>query len=393
MAAPTKIAIIGLSASAKTGWASNAHLPYLLSERGTSKFRIVALLNSSVQAAKDAIAAYNLPSPETIKTYGNPEDLAADPDVELVVNSTRVDNHYKTILPSVQKAKDVFVEWPLAHDVQHARELTELAAKSKGQRTVVGAQGRLSPLADKLREVIRSGRIGKVVSSEVRASGGTNSSDSLPEGLAYFADRKIGGNFYTILAGHLTDMVLSVLSDFDHAQEVQGSFHLQHPTQKLFDPATKEVVGTVQSDVPDLVLLNGRLQESEHVQKDALFSLQLRRGSPFPGEPSLVWLIYGDKGAIRLVAPESTHITIGTPNDPQVFEVVDYETDKVEQVAWEFADWQVELPFPARNIGAIYEEYAAAKESGDRHAPKYQTFEQALRRLEQLNEPLSKWKA
>ncbi|KAK3987988.1 hypothetical protein QBC44DRAFT_111790 [Cladorrhinum sp. PSN332] len=390
MAAPTKIALIGLSANAKTGWASKAHLPYLLSPRGQAKFRIVALLNSSVQAAKDAITAYDLPSPGTIKTYGTPEDLAADPDVELVVNSTRVDNHYKTILASAQKGKDVFVEWPLAQDVQHVRELTELV-KQTGQKTVVGAQGRLGPLADKLREVIKSGRIGKVVSSEVRASGGTNARDRLPTGLAYFTDRKVGGNFYTIMGGHLTDMIESILGEYDPNQEIRGSFHLQHPIQKLFDPATQEVVGTTKSDVPDLALVHGRLQESETVQKDAVLSLQLRRGSPLPGDPALVWLIHGEKGAIRVVSPTSTAITIGSPSDPQEFEVFDYETEKMEKVEWEFADWQLELPHPARNIGAIYEEYAAVKENGG--APKYQTFEQARKRHEQLDEPLSKWAA
>lgn len=207
MSAPTKIALVGLSSHAKTAWASNAHLPYLLSPRGQAKFRIVALLNSSVEAAKDAIKVYNLPFPETIKTYGTPEDLAADPDVELVVNSTRVDNHYKTILPSVRQGKDAFVEWPLAHDVQHAKELTELA-KQKGGRTVVGVQGRLGPLAAKLKEVINSGKIGKVTSSELRASGGTNSREKLPKGLKYFIDRKVGGNFYTIFGGHCEYLII-----------------------------------------------------------------------------------------------------------------------------------------------------------------------------------------
>ena len=199
--APIKVGLIGLSSHAKTAWAVNAHLPYLLSPRGQAKFRIVALLNSSVEAAKEAIKVYNLPFPETIKTYGTPEDLAADPDVELVVNSTRVDNHYKTILPSVQQGKDTFVEWPLAHDFQHAKELTELA-KQKGGRTVVGVQGRLGPLAAKLKEVISSGKIGKVTSSELRASGGTDSREKLPKGLKYFLDRKVGGNLYTIFGGH-----------------------------------------------------------------------------------------------------------------------------------------------------------------------------------------------
>jgi len=199
-ATPLRIGLIGLSSSAKTSWAVGAHLPYLLSEQGRSKYRIVALLNSSVDAAKKAISQFNPPA-ET-KAYGDPESLAADPDVDFVVCNTRVDKHYETILPSVKAGKAVYSEWPLAQDAAHARELVE-AAKTSGSRTLVGLQGRLSPVALRVRELVeKEGRIGKVLSSELRVSGGTNDRLELPTGLAYFADRKIGGNIYTIGFGH-----------------------------------------------------------------------------------------------------------------------------------------------------------------------------------------------
>lgn len=197
--APIRVALIGLSTSAKTSWASSAHLPYLISERGRSKFQMVALLNSSVQAAKDAITSYNLP-PET-RAYGDPSALAADPDVDLVVCNTRVDKHYETIYPSVAAGKGVYTEWPLASNAKQARELAELAKKS-GSRAIIGVQGRLAPIALKIRELIDQGRIGKVLSSEVRATGGTNDRERLPEGLSYFYKREVGGNLHTISFAH-----------------------------------------------------------------------------------------------------------------------------------------------------------------------------------------------
>lgn len=65
---PIRIGFIGLS---KTGWATTAHIPYLLS---TPKFKIVAICNSSVQSAREAVQLYKLPA-ET-RTYGDPEGLA-----------------------------------------------------------------------------------------------------------------------------------------------------------------------------------------------------------------------------------------------------------------------------------------------------------------------------
>ena len=207
--APIRIAIIGLSKAAKTSWASQAHLPYLLSERGRSRYKIVALLNSSAQAAETAISAYNLPS--DVKAYGSPEDLAADPDVDLVVCTTRVDVHYDSVKSRIEAGRDVFVEWPLAENVGRAEELAELARKT-GSHTLVGLQARVAPSVLKVKEVLQSGAVGKVLSSDVQAYTPDGGGDSISEGLGYFFDKKVGGNPVTIAYGHSKFLRLP----FDH---------------------------------------------------------------------------------------------------------------------------------------------------------------------------------
>jgi predicted dehydrogenase len=195
--APIRLALIGLSSSAKTAWASAAHLPYLLSPRGRAKYQIVALLNSSVEAAKSAIKFYDLP-PST-RAYGDPSDLAADPDVDLVVCNTRVDVHEDAIAASVEAGKAIYCEWPLASNAAAAQRLVDSAREKETLgKTVIGLQGRVFPLAKKLRQVLKSGRIGKVLSSEVRVFGGLNDRVVQPKGLEYFANREVGGNVYTI---------------------------------------------------------------------------------------------------------------------------------------------------------------------------------------------------
>ena len=198
--APIRLAIIGLSSSAVTSWASSAHLPYLLSARGRTKYSIVALCNSSVETAQKAIRAYGLDIKKT-RAYGDPAALAADPDIDLVLCCTRVDTHYDLIKPSVESGKAVFVEWPLTHDVARSRELAELAAK-KSIRTMVGLQGRLAPVVLKLKELLYDGSLGKILSSEVRAHGGTVDRETVVEGLGYFAEKKVGGNIFMIGFAH-----------------------------------------------------------------------------------------------------------------------------------------------------------------------------------------------
>lgn len=198
--APIRLAIIGLSSSAVTSWASSAHLPYLLSARGRTKYNIVALCNSSLESAKKAIQTYGLDVEQT-RAYGDPKALAADPDVDLVLCCTRVDTHYGLIKPSVEAGKAVFVEWPLTHDVVRSRELADLAVK-KGISTMVGLQGRLAPVVVKLKELVHGGSLGKILSSEVRAHGGTVDREMIAEGLGYFAEKKIGGNIVMIGFAH-----------------------------------------------------------------------------------------------------------------------------------------------------------------------------------------------
>lgn len=198
---PLRTALIGLSSSAVTGWASTAHLPGILSTTGRSKLVIKALLNSSVGAAETAIETYKL-LPDT-KAYASPSDLAADLDIDLVICSTRVDTHFDTIIDSVRKGKDVYVEWPVAAKAEHIEELLE-TSKESGSRIAVGLQGRWAPPVVKLRDLLGngSGSLGKVLSAEVRAFGGTIDREILPTGLKYFAQKEVGGNPIVIGFGH-----------------------------------------------------------------------------------------------------------------------------------------------------------------------------------------------
>jgi hypothetical protein len=63
--APIRVGFLGLSSS---GWAKGAHFPFL---KESDKYEIVAICNSSVESAKNAIKSYELPS--TTKAYGDPE--------------------------------------------------------------------------------------------------------------------------------------------------------------------------------------------------------------------------------------------------------------------------------------------------------------------------------
>ncbi|KAL1592307.1 hypothetical protein SLS60_011384 [Paraconiothyrium brasiliense] len=379
-----RIAIIGLSASAITTWAASAHLPYLLSSRGRTKFEIIALLNSSVSSAEVARTTFNLPP--TVKAYGDPSALAQEPDIDLVVCCTRVDVHFRTIEPSIQAGKAVFVEWPLAENLSRALELT-------GDRpipnSIIGLQGRVSPVTLRLKALLAEGVIGKVLSSHVSSYGALLPRDALPEGMEYFAEREYGGNPIIIENGHSLDWVHEVLGEFE---EFESRMQIQRSEVKVLGKDGK-VKATIGTDVPDLLSLQGILKAREGeggVVQGALLTHIFRHGTPFKEQAGLTWTINGEKGELQIAMGERFLFL----EDPIIIQLHDHATDEITALTWDWADWQKELPVKARGVAELYERYAEWMNSGQGRVSKgreWPTLTDAILRTRQFDKIFSQF--
>lgn len=192
-----------------------------------------------------------------------------------------------------------------------------------------------------------------------------------------------------ILYGHKALLTFAVWDQiqFVHgdATVLQSRLQIQFPNAKLRDPETSTVVKVVKSDVPDLIIVTTPLQESAIAQKDATLLVRFRRGQPSFDEAPLVWSIIGEKGEIRLTNPGGTTLHASAHDKSVRLELKNFATNKVEQIDWQWEAWQEELPALARSVGALYEAFAEGKD--------YPTFEDALRRHEQLDGMLAAWSA
>jgi len=338
-------------------------------------------LNSNVDAAKSAIQRFDLPA--TTKAYGSPDALAADPDIDLVICNTRVDKHYETILPIVKAGKDVFVEWPIAANHEQVQELVE-AAKKSGSRVAVGLQRRWAPPVEKVREIVRSGKLGKVLSSEAKFFGGTNDRAIVPSSLKYFLDREIGGNVITISFAHAFDYMLWVLGELDPAT-VHTTLQLQRPENKVKDPKSGEIIETVNPDVPDLVSLQGRIASNSYTVPSATLSLLFRRGQPFPGTPELAWSINFEKGEVLFTSENGLSLTMGS-GAPVKIQVHYHESDKVEEVPWT-SGGEEGLSETAKSVQKVLFQFADGEEEG----VGWLGLEEAAKRAEQLWGFLEEW--
>lgn len=96
------------------------------------------------------------------RTYQYSEKMLSEPDIDAVMIATGDHQHAKLCIEVVQAGKDCYVEKPFANVLDEAKAARD-AVKNSRQVVQVGTQHRSQPYPLAVREIIRSGRIGKVV--------------------------------------------------------------------------------------------------------------------------------------------------------------------------------------------------------------------------------------
>ena len=359
---PLRIGLVGLTAQ-PDAWANIAHLPRLTS---SPNLTIVALCNSSLESGAAALKTHSLP-PST-KTYADIAALAHDEDVDLIAISTRVDTHYalaKAALSAMRPSQSIYVEWPLASNVVQARELAALA-REKGVRTIVGLQGRVDPAVNRAKEIVASGRLGRVHSVHMTSATGLWQDNMLGKKYGYFADKRVGGNVLTIYGGHGLDTLF-----FVHGELAEGEYRTLLGNLRPRMGVQEEEGKVVQKDTPDQILLQGRFAES-----GAVLSFHQRAGKQFPGSPGFSWSVYGDKAEMLVEVMEGASPHFGYETR---IRVADGRTGEVEEVRLE--QGFEGLGKPGANIGRLYELFA--EEGGkERDGGRYADWEVAVKRHE-----------
>jgi len=95
------------------------------------------------------------------KMYRQYKELLADKTVQAVLIATPEHWHYQMVLDAMAAGKDVYVEKPLCHTPEQGVALVEAERKSKNV-IQVGMQRRSYDLYQQGREVVASGKLGKV---------------------------------------------------------------------------------------------------------------------------------------------------------------------------------------------------------------------------------------
>lgn len=133
-------------------------IQHLKALQASPNFMITAVCNSTIQSAQKSVEVHQL---DGAKAHATADELAADPNVDLVVISVFVDRHYELMKPALLHKKHVYVEFPVGINAAEVADLNNLA-KAAGVKVVVGAQATPDPLFRTIEGLVAKQAIGNI---------------------------------------------------------------------------------------------------------------------------------------------------------------------------------------------------------------------------------------
>ena len=183
-----RIGIIG------AGFAQTTQIPGFKNCEGA---RIVAIASARRKHAEEVARQFDIPNVES-----DWRSLVSRDDIDLVSIVTPVVTHCEMTLAALDAGKSVLCEKPMAMNADEARRMTE-RARAAGLLGLIDHELRFLPGRIKMRELIRSGAIGKV-----RHAALTFRSDSRADpnrAWNWWSDEKQGGGALGAIGSHVTD--------------------------------------------------------------------------------------------------------------------------------------------------------------------------------------------
>lgn len=224
---PVRWGVVGL------GWAATDFVaPAMVKSAGSE---IVACLGSTPEKTRAFAERFNVP-----KAHADLNGLFNDPNVDAVYIALPNAMHHEAVLAGAQAKKHMLCEKPFAMRADHAREMVA-AGKKAGIVLRIAHQIRMDAAVTRAREIVQSGRLGKIVSMSLERT------SAMPPRKTWRLDNLQSGVMYDV-GVHLIDLI----------QWVSG--------QKLV-----EVSGFTQPDrrdghADDTFTVQGRLQGGGHAQ-------------------------------------------------------------------------------------------------------------------------------
>jgi predicted dehydrogenase len=347
-----RVGIIG--ANPDRGWAAQAHIPALKSL--SDDFEITALSTSRRESADAASKLFGVPL-----AFDNHQDLVNSSAVDAVAVTVNVPQHLELATAVLDAGKAVYCEWPLGNGLKEAETLAALA-KKKGVLAVAGLQARSAPAVAYVRDLIKQGYVGEVLSTTLIGSG-MGWGPTVEPFNAYLNDKTNGATMLSIPLGHAADALCHCLGE---VRELSATMAMRRKTFTIAETTEKK---PMMAD--DQVCVSGLLEGGTS------FSIHYRGG--VSRGTNLLWEINGTEGDLQLTAAgghaQIFEMTVrggkGAQSSVEVLPVP-------EQYRWSPPQGQG----PSTNVAQAYRRFARDYRDGTHLCP---TFDEAVTRHRMLN--------
>jgi 1,5-anhydro-D-fructose reductase (1,5-anhydro-D-mannitol-forming) len=293
-ASPLRWGVVGL------GWAANDFVaPGIVKSPGSA---LVACLGSTPEKSRAFADKFKV-----TRTHPDLASLAADPGVDVVYVALPNAMHHAAVLTLARAGKHILCEKPFAMKIEHAREMVK-ACRDAGVVLRIAHQIRLDAAVVRAREIVQSGRLGRLAEISVERASGIGSR------LSWRNDFEQSGVMFDV-GVHLLDLIQYVSGQ--RFVEVSAFTHPDRRDKKPDDTmtvlgrlegnchalakATREVTGAennllIEGDKATLITSALRFAK-EHVVtiRDANGSTEER----FPASPAYEWQVQAFETDVR----------------------------------------------------------------------------------------------
>ncbi|MDY0099428.1 MAG: Gfo/Idh/MocA family oxidoreductase [Bacteroidales bacterium] len=142
------------------GGMANSHMEALLAMEQSDNVHITAVCDiytKRLEKAKELTGA---------QAFRNYKELLQNKDIDYVLIATPEHWHYQMTLDAISAGKHIYVEKPMTHTIEQAKDITEKIEASK-LKLQVGVQGMSDDSYETAHKMIQEGVLGKVVMAHI----------------------------------------------------------------------------------------------------------------------------------------------------------------------------------------------------------------------------------
>src|SRR5204862_5229072 len=143
--------------------------------------------------------------------------------------------HLELATAALDAGKAVYCEWPLGNGLREAETLAALA-KDKGALAVAGLQARSAPSVAYVRDLLKQGYLGEVLSTTLIGSG-MGWGPTVEPSNAYLNDKKNGATMLSIPLGHTADALCHCLGE---VRELSATMAVRRATVTIAGTSEKK---------------------------------------------------------------------------------------------------------------------------------------------------------